>query len=338
MSALTGCKAGAEATGLVDPNKRADAYTECTDVMGTILGSEVKVSRKDVKAGFMTSFYGSTAQPKKIFGDDTPELHAFFEAVQTMAPGAYELLQDLLASWQDMALSHEWQLPDGYEAKVKVMKKIDDCRIEVDELDGTTFTYVYYENEGLPTGHPKSKSNVANVIHSVDAFILREMVRRCSYDKEGAEIALALIEAELLMRSMLDYDPEPMNVSEADPEFEYYLNLYRRSGQPSAVIFPYITACTVSCLTIPELRILSQILNAMLSHKPFPLITIHDSFGAHCNNVNQIRYWYKELLAELADSHILDDLLSQIYKQPVHFPKLSTDLSQYIRNSEYALS
>ena len=36
MSALTGCHKGAHATGLVDPNHRADAYTDCTNLMSQL--------------------------------------------------------------------------------------------------------------------------------------------------------------------------------------------------------------------------------------------------------------------------------------------------------------
>jgi len=83
----------------------------------------------------MKSFYGSKAVPKELFGEDTPELNAFYKAAHQVAPGAWELLQDLLASWQPYTLSHEWKLPDGFDAKVKVMAKRE-ARIEVDELKG----------------------------------------------------------------------------------------------------------------------------------------------------------------------------------------------------------
>ncbi len=49
MSVLTGCVAGATATGLVDPDRRADAYTQLTDEMNNILGGVLSVSRKDAK-------------------------------------------------------------------------------------------------------------------------------------------------------------------------------------------------------------------------------------------------------------------------------------------------
>lgn len=85
MSVLTGCIAGATSTGLVDPNVRADAYTACTEVMNDILGGGLVVSRSDAKQALMTSFYGSKAQPKSLFGEETPELEAFYQAAQTIA-------------------------------------------------------------------------------------------------------------------------------------------------------------------------------------------------------------------------------------------------------------
>ena len=133
MSALTGCIAGATATNLINPQVRADAYSLTTEAMNRILGGGLVVPRTDAKAALMTSYYGSKAKPKEIFGENTPELDAFYKAAWEIAPGAWELLQDLLASWQPYALVHEWQLPDGYNARVKVMTK-QTVRIEVDEL------------------------------------------------------------------------------------------------------------------------------------------------------------------------------------------------------------
>lgn len=49
MSALTGCISGATATGLVDPNRRADAYTELSGIMQSILGPGFHVIRSAAK-------------------------------------------------------------------------------------------------------------------------------------------------------------------------------------------------------------------------------------------------------------------------------------------------
>lgn len=328
MSALAGCVAGAMATGMVDPNRRADAYAETTKVMGTILGSTVNISRLDAKQAIMTSYYGSKKTPKEIFGEDTPELSAFYQAATTVAPGAWDLLQDLLASWQPYALSHNWKLPDGFDARVKVMARRE-VRLEVDELDHATFTYEFFENEGSKSG----LSNIANATHSVDAYILREMHRRCNYDREVIAHTALVIEMELTQRSMGSVRSDECS----DTTVTYHRDQYIRSSLASAVILPHLNWDNVQSLSQKHLEALAVIVNGMLEYKPFPLVTVHDEFKAHANNINHVRYQYKEILAEIADCTVLDDLLSQITGEPGTFPKLSFNLGNQIRKSNYAL-
>lgn len=329
MSVLTGCVAGATATGLVDPNVRADAYSACTAAMNEILGGGLTVPRKDAKQALMTSFYGSKAQPKTLFGEDTPELAAFYEAAQKIAPGAWDLLQTLLGSWRPYALSHQWVMPDGFDARIKVMKKME-TRIEVDELDHASFTYEYYDNIGAKSG----LSNAANLTHSVDAYILRAMHRRCNYDKEMVNAAAMLIEIEMICRS-LGQQRKTTNLN-GDP-VKCYITHYERSSVADVVILPYLTSENLQNLSQKHLEQLAVIVNGMLQYEPFELVTIHDEFKAHPNNMNWVRWQYKEILAELADSNVLDDLLSQIYGAPGTFPKYSSNLGALIKDSNYAL-
>ena len=328
MSVLTGCIAGAKATGLVDPDRRADAYTDLHKTMNGLLGNAIEMDREKPKMALMTSCYGSKKVPKVLFGEGTEELNAFYEAVEIVAPGAWELLQDLLASWQPFALSHAWKLPDGFDAKVKVMVK-ETARIEVDELDHATFTYEYYVNAGEQTG----RANVANVIHSIDAFILRELLRRCNYDDAIVSYANELIEAELLERHMNGWTPV-----QGDSDIDYFGEQFVRSGQASVVILPFLNSHSIECLGTTHLKALKRITNEMLQYRPFPVITIHDSFASHANNVNWVRHWYTCILAELADSEVLSDILSQIHGVAGNVPKRMQNLSALIRNSNYALS
>lgn len=327
MSVLTGCVAGATATGLVDPDRRADAYTQLTEEMNKILGGVLSVSRKDAKQSLMTTLYGSKKTPETIFGKDTPEYKAFYQALQIVAPGAWALLQILLNSWNSYALFHAWKLPDGYDARVKVMEK-KQVRIEVDELDHASFTYQFYENVGTKKG----LSNAANSIHSVDAYVLREMHRRCNHDKGVITQAHEAIEATLNQRKLGLAQP-----TEAHGKVAYYMEQYHRSTLASAVILPYLNQGTAAMLTTEHLEALLKITTGMLAHKPFPLVTVHDAFASHAGNVNQVRWHYKEILADMAESNLLDDLLSQLYKEPCTFDKLSFNLPELIRNSNCAL-
>lgn len=328
MSALTSCNAGAEATGMVNPNERADAYSKVTKTMEGVLGAAVNISRSDAKDATMHSFYGSKKSPKLIFGEGTPELDAFYEAALMVAPGPWELLQDLLASWQPYALQHSWKMPDGFDARVKVMQK-KTARIEVDELAHATFSYEFYENQGSKSG----LSNAANMTHSVDGWVLRSMHRRLNYDASMVKQVDRLIEGELLARSLgmiQDVDCHHSKVA-------YYIQQYTRSTLADVVILPYINEDTVQCLSSDHLMALTQIVQGMLQHPPFELVTVHDEFKAHANNMNQVRWMYREIMAEIAESEVLNDLLSQINGVQGTFQKRNFNLPELIRQSNYAL-
>jgi hypothetical protein len=342
MSCLTGCYAGAYNTGLINDNMRADAYGKTTeemiDILAGLIAEELHVTRAEAKSALMTAFYGSKAEPVKIFGADTPQLEAFYEAAQRVAPGAWELLQDLLASWQPYALMHRWVLPDGFDVRVKVMTKIgaDDSRsrVEVDELDHATFTYEYFVNEGTKKG----KSNVANVTHSMDAWVLRSMHRRCNYDARVAAQAADAIAHELYMRSEGLGDDFITAEQYIIAKVNYYKEQYERSTIADIVILPYLDMFTVRMLSTEHLAKLGSIIAGMLQYKPFPIITIHDEFKSHANNVNWMRWQYKEILADIADSNVLVSILDAIHgAEGGEYQKKSYDLGDKIRQSNYAL-
>ena len=83
---------------------------------------------------------------------------------------------------------------------------------------------------------------------------------------------------------------------------------------------------------------LLEIVECMLDYQPFEVITIHDEFRTHANNMNYLRQQYINIFAELAESNILSDILSQIHGCKGTFPKLSANLGELIRASNYALS
>jgi len=332
MSVMTGCFEGAKATGLIHQDVRSDAYRFVTDAMNVILSSVLEITRAKAKDAVMKTLYGSKAEPREIFGKNTDELRAFYAALLTVAPGASGLLTELLESWQSFALAHAWKLPDGYDSYVKVMDTVN-ARIEVDELDHATFTYQWSDN----VGSKKGLSNVANVTHSVDAYVLRSLIRRCNYDSVVVERANSLINArldEIIYNGITDLEP-----LEAGDEVLYYMEQFNRSGMPDVVILPHLTPSNVKHLTEEHLRLLWSLCREMLAYTPFEIVSVHDEFMCHANNMNHLRQQYNNILADLADSNILGDILGQIHGiTGGTYTKLSADLSKYIRNANYALS
>ncbi len=334
MSAITGCYDGAMNTGLVLPNVRSDAYSTATALMNEKLAQSgqagaLTVPRDKAKNALMTAFYGSKEQPKIIFGDATPELEAFYLAAAEVAPGAWELLQDLIGSWNPQATHHCWQLPDGFEVQIKVM--VDrEIRIEVDELGHASFTYQFKEN--LPK--KKGVSNAANVVHSIDGYVVRCMQRRCNYNKDTIEWVNFLVQQELAERAAGSQSAPPL----PSKAVHYYCELFSQHGVADVVICPYLTREQVRYLDQDHLEKLGSIVESMLCHEPFEILTVHDEFKCHANNVNYLRSHYINILCDLADGHVLDAVFTDLMGQPANYSKLSTDLSTHISHSNYALT
>jgi DNA-directed RNA polymerase len=246
MAALQGCKTTACAVNLIPTGIREDVYQSVADQMTERTGRPL--DKATVKKPVMTTFYGSKKQPEEVFGEDTTELRAFYKTLDDMLPGAMDCMNDIQGCWQSGAHLHKWTLPDGHVASVKVMQSVDK-KIEVDELNHATFTHRAYVNQGTDTG----LSLAANVVHSIDGFIVREQVRRS--DRLG-----------------------------------------------------------------------------------YKLPTIHDSFWAHPNFMNEVRQGYLTTMMEIAESSLLEDILNEITGSTGKLTKLSHDLAYHMTDSNYALS
>lgn len=311
MSAVMRCKSGAMLTGLIDPDNRKDAYTLITDALNKKLGTDTVYPRKDSKEAVMTGFYGSTKVPERIFGDD---VEAFYETLQEQCGGAWELLQILLQSWNKKALSHSWYLPDGHYAYCPVMETVSK-RVTLSDWDYTP-VMEYKENMALKFG----LSNSANAIHSIDGYLLRTLVRRCNYKPKLIKNA---------RQALLD-STDKFNADNV-------LNK-RWFKTKMADIADLETITNKANELAKELKDeLVRIFDMVLSHEPFDVICIHDSFATHPNHCNQLRFHYKEILAEISDSTIIDDICNQLYGDEDTIDK-GESISQYIRNSNYAIS
>lgn len=63
-----------------------------------------------------------------------------------------------------------------------------------------------------------------------------------------------------------------------------------------------------------------------------------DEFMAHPNYMNHVRQIVIDVLAEMADSNIMNHILSQITGEPVSIPPIDCKLGDLIRESEYIIS
>lgn len=333
MSVLTKCYKGCYATNLIDPDVRNDAYTMVTNRASEYLGGGFAIDRGDAKNATMTALYGSVATPRDIFGEDTPELEAFYKGLSDIAPGAVELLGDLRAAWQPFALEHKWVLPDNFHARIKVMQKIEGARVEVDELGHSTFSMDYYVNEGTK----KDLKLVANVTHSFDAYLLRSLQRRCSFNVSEVRDAAYKLRVERSRREAGGKEEELHEITET---MHVYLERYTSSRVADVVILPYLTFTNVRYMEDAHIRRLIVIIDEMLEGGSFDVITVHDEFKCHPNHCNAMRRHYVSILADLARGRALEDVFKQITGvEPTYAGAMNgNELADMIMESNYAIS
>jgi DNA-directed RNA polymerase len=165
MAVLGKCATSAKTCNLIFTGNREDTYTQ---IMQHIQG--VNISRQDVKEATIPCLYGSKAAPRELFGEDTKELKAFNKAIQETIPVLADMKGLCDHFWNPEAEYHRWTMPDGHEVIIpsEVMKSM---RVEI---AGTSFTYQYRVVEP----HANPTQLLSAIVHSTDAYVAREMVRR----------------------------------------------------------------------------------------------------------------------------------------------------------------
>lgn len=175
MAVLSGCPETALQVNLINNGLRNDAYAKPIQFMKEQFGFEV--SRADMKKAIMTHFYNSKAEPYRVFEGDEEKLDAFYATMEETFPGAEAVLAIINDAWDNNAMFHQWTLPDGHVAHVKVKEAVD-AKIELNEYENKSFTYRFYNNEPSEV----NTSLAPNIIHSIDAYIVREVTRRADFD------------------------------------------------------------------------------------------------------------------------------------------------------------
>lgn len=153
---------------------RHDIYQQVADDMNRQLPKDQHVTRADVKKPLMTKFYNSQAMPARML--NSPErLLAFEVTLNGSLTGPLMVMELLNQCWDSEATYHEWILPDGHVAHVPV-EETATYNIEDDYLGDITFSI----RERTTTEYYRSLC--PNVIHSIDAYVARQMILRADFD------------------------------------------------------------------------------------------------------------------------------------------------------------
>lgn len=170
----------------------------------------------------------------------------------------------------------------------------------------------------------------------IDAYVLRSLIRRCSYDPSVVQRALQYCTTEIMERDLAGL-AQDTDLSRAPEAIQKYVERFQATNIVDAVILPHLNVETVRFLSDDHLRRLNLMMESMLKHKPFHVVAIHDDFRCHPNYMNYLRAHYRDVFIELANSEVLSDILSQIHGVAGTYRKLSTDLSEKIATANYAI-
>lgn len=320
LAVLTGDRSAGEVCNVVDVGKRQDAYTAIYEKMLEATGGAAKISREDTKGAIMTSLYGSTAEPKRVFGEGRL-LNTFINVMQRTAPAVWELNEAFLTIWDPEALVNEWVMPDNFHVKCKIMQPMTES---VTFLEGV-YDVTRMVNAPLESGRSLS----ANTVHALDGMIVREMARRCSYDANWIQLIRDILGGECESRFVTAQESQ-----EAHRMTEILWKHYEDSGYLSARILDYLDSDTIRLV---DWDVIQELLDS-LPAKPFTIISVHDCFRCLPNYGNDLREQYNRQLYEVAQSNLLSFLLSQLIHRPVVIGKLDSTLARDIMASNYALS
>lgn len=318
LSVLVGDRKAARITNVIsnEEGKRMNAYQYLFDVMQTKIADGKKVKYSDIKQAIMTAFYGSKAVPKEIFGVGR-ELDMFFETLETETPHIWALNKAFLKMWNPKALEYSWTMPDNFHVHTKVMTTVGR------EVGFRGKTYEILREVNLPS--PKGRSLGANITHSVDGLIVRELTRRCDFDP-GQRIRITnLVENQ-------DELGRP-DLTDNYREVEKYYHLFQDTGYLSARVLDYIDESSVHLI---HADLLLDLLES-LPPRPFRLVSVHDCFRVHPNYGNDLRRQYNLQLALIAESHLLSHILGQVNNKPMRVQK-QDQFSSEILEANYALS
>ena len=179
MAVMSGCVESAKATNLVYTGKREDVYQMVAAKMSQLSGQVIP--RTVLKKPIMTFFYGSKAVPRQALQNEKLEKD-FYQSLQTQLKGPFQLMELFQSHWRADQTHYQWFMPDKHTVRVPVLGH-KDYRVELDEENHMRYTY--RSTELVPK--TKGMALAANITHSVDAYICRQVVRKAH--KLGVQVA-----------------------------------------------------------------------------------------------------------------------------------------------------
>lgn len=259
-----------------------------------------------VKQATMTHFYESVATPLQLFGEDYPK---FLEAMERAMPGP-TAIRDAIASCMDSRAQYRWTMMDGYEVIMDVTAPVE-CSMDIGE--GHMISWMEHRQAAVAT-----KGLTANVTHSLDALVLREVLRRthCPYQWYTTEQPFEELREKdiLLLQSIL------------------------RWQRTQFLSFEFMDHCDgMNQHLVP--RELREAVEARTSADCMYIQPIHDCYRVRATDAGKLFQIVKEVMADLAYAKTAEWILPQLgYKGEIKDSEAKrTALRDQVLNSSYLI-
>lgn len=316
LSTLLGCTTGMRNTGVIGTSKVPDLYAAITESMGS------EYDRALVKAATVPHVYGSVRAPRTVWGDEYPK----FCAAYTKAVPAAEMVKNLLINgWDSTATEYSFTLPDGAVVKTPVLRTVTKKGYP---LGNHTYTYQFTEQGCIARGDVGSKALSANVTHAYDAYISRELGRRCNYDVHQLDKAWEYLNKPGIGKGTVPN--ELMNL----------VNMTYRTNQISLVAIEYLTEDNAKTLPVWYQSMLKDLIIKVFQNDPFEINAVHDDFRCLPNYANAMGAHYQQLMVETYKSNWLVWALSMLLGNDYYAlrAEVKPEVIQSILAAEYTIS
>lgn len=315
----------AKFTNLTHPEERWDVYTEITKAFHAagLSGDYPRSFMK--KAVLIPKIYGSVNCVKENFTEEEAEI---IYKVLDQYP-MFQIADNLKNLWDSQQLSYSWRTPDGFEVYREVKQAYGEpTKKSIKEFifahKGKTFYVSFEANEA-------KKSSVEygpNVTHSADGYMAREIARRMNFSAESRNRFLHIIRRKDLWKCCEDDRG-------SQERMKRLLDLGKVFGMYSVRILEEINFFNVHL--VPE-----EVLRKLISYLPESrayVSEIHDSFGVHPNDVDNLMRVYRDLLVDMAEGRFLEAVEDDIKHENDFFTikREDPELVEQIKKSVYAL-
>jgi len=322
----------------LDTNLPSDIYTT--------IGEEIRatfnlgdIPRKVIKKALMAWGYGGYSHLAQLCNVKQDTLNAVMAdiAKDLGFMGIFTMRQACLDAWDENALEHSWELPDGYQ----IHQVITQDTFARDIMSGE---YIYPakrveitlngKQRGIDCRWSKigtrsqkesgTRSIGANLIHSLDAYLMRELVRRCKQD--------FTIKPEEFSK-VIEYS---FDIKVKDPKAEDLYHMWEETNIVSLNILNHLSY--EDYLPRPYWEAILAVIND-LPKEGFDIRPIHDEFACLPRYANDMRYQFNHLIAELYLSTILQYFskqFSMLQIEPIDEAK--PEMVKQILEADYLLS